>query len=96
MDVDVDGLVAVTSAAGSFSPSIALVLAAVAAVPSCFALVRRARTTRDDSLEVVAAHGVGGTGGAPLTGVFVSKALNGVAGGDTATQPNFTSVRAEA
>ena len=32
----------------------------------------------DDSLDVVAAHGVGGTVGALLTGVFAQKALNGV------------------
>jgi Amt family ammonium transporter len=38
----------------------------------------RARTSLDDSLDVVAAHGVGGTVGAILTGVFASKALNGV------------------
>ena len=35
----------------------------------------------DDSLDVVAAHGVGGTVGALLTGVFAQKALNGVADG---------------
>jgi Amt family ammonium transporter len=38
----------------------------------------RAKTSLDDSLDVVAAHGVGGTVGALLTGVFASKALNGV------------------
>jgi Amt family ammonium transporter len=35
----------------------------------------------DDSLDVVAAHGVGGTVGALLTGVFAQKALNGIADG---------------
>ncbi len=38
----------------------------------------RAKTSLDDSLDVVAAHGVGGTVGALLTGVFAAKALNGV------------------
>ena len=41
----------------------------------------RAKTSLDDSLDVVAAHGVGGTVGALLTGVFAQKALNGVADG---------------
>jgi Amt family ammonium transporter len=41
----------------------------------------RVKTSLDDSLDVVAAHGVGGTVGALLTGVFAEKALNGVADG---------------
>ncbi len=41
----------------------------------------RARTRLDDSLDVVAAHGVGGTVGALLTGVFSEKAWSGVADG---------------
>ena len=41
----------------------------------------RAKTQLDDSLDVVAAHGVGGTVGALLTGVFAQKSLNGVADG---------------
>jgi Amt family ammonium transporter len=40
--------------------------------------VWRAKTGLDDSLDVVAAHGVGGTVGALLTGVFAQKALNEV------------------
>jgi Amt family ammonium transporter len=75
------GLVAVTPAAGFISPSHALLLGAIAAVPSYFALVLRAKTSLDDSLDVVAAHGVGGTVGAILTGVFADKALNGLADG---------------
>jgi Amt family ammonium transporter len=72
------GLVAVTPAAGFVSPMNALILGAIAAVPSYFALVLRARTSLDDSLDVVAAHGVGGTVGALLTGVFAQRSLNGV------------------
>jgi len=59
----------------------ALLLGAIAAVPSYFGLIIRAKTSLDDSLDVVAAHGVGGTVGALLTGVFAEKALNGVADG---------------
>ena len=75
------GLVAVTPAAGFVGPMSAIALGAIAAVPSYFALVARARTSLDDSLDVVAAHGIGGTVGALLTGVFANKALNGVADG---------------
>jgi Amt family ammonium transporter len=71
------GLVAITPAAGFVSPINALILGAIAAVPSYFALIFRARSGLDDSLDVVAAHGVGGTVGALLTGVFADMALPG-------------------
>jgi Amt family ammonium transporter len=75
------GLVAVTPAAGFVGPMSAVALGGIAAVPSYFGLLWRAKTSLDDSLDVVAAHGVGGTVGALLTGVFAQKALNGVADG---------------
>jgi Amt family ammonium transporter len=71
------GLVAITPAAGFVGPMAALALGMIAAFPSYFALLYRARTRLDDSLDVVAAHGLGGTVGALLTGVFASKAWNG-------------------
>src|SRR4029079_6079106 len=64
------GLVAVTPAAGFVGPRAAIVIGAIAAFPSYFALLDRARTRIRDPLDVVAAHGVGGTVGAILTGVF--------------------------
>jgi Amt family ammonium transporter len=70
------GLVAVTPAAGFISPRSAILLGVVAAFPSYFALLLRARTALDDSLDVVAAHGVGGIVGALLTGLLASKAWN--------------------
>ena len=75
------GLVAITPAAGFISPMAALGLGAVAAIPSYFALAFRGRTGLDDSLDVVAAHGVGGSVGALLTGVLASKAWNGTVDG---------------
>ena len=75
------GLVAITPAAGFVGPMSAIVLGAIAAIPSYFVLSWRAKTSLDDSLDVVAAHGVGGTVGALLTGIFAQKALNGVADG---------------
>ena len=72
------GLVAVTPAAGFIGPMSAIALGAIAAVPSYFALIWRAGTQLDDSLDVVAAHGLGGTVGALLTGVFAQQSLNGI------------------
>ena len=75
------GLVAVTPAAGFVSPLSALLIGALAAFPSYYVLLWRARTRLDDSLDVFAGHGVGGITGALLTGVFAEKAWNGVADG---------------
>ena len=75
------GLVAITPAAGFVGPMSAIALGGLAAFPSYFGLIVRVKTMLDDSLDVVAAHGVGGTVGALLTGVFAQKALNGVADG---------------
>jgi ammonium transporter, Amt family len=75
------GLVAVTPAAGFVSPLSAILIGAIAAVPSYFALVWRAKSSFDDSLDVVAAHGLGGTVGALLTGVFAQESWNGTANG---------------
>ena len=71
------GLVAVTPAAGYVSPAGAMELGFVAVLPSYFALQWRTRTRLDDSLDVVAAHGLGGTVGALLTGVLAQKAWSG-------------------
>ena len=75
------GLVAITPAAGFVGPMAALVLGVLASFPSYFALLYRARTRLDDSLDVVAAHGLGGSVGALLTGVLACKAWNGTADG---------------
>ena len=53
-------------------PESAIVLGALGALPSYFAILWRSRTRLDDSLDVVAAHGVGGIVGALLTGVFAA------------------------
>jgi ammonium transporter, Amt family len=90
------GLVAVTPAAGYISPMSAIALGAIAAVPSYLALSWRAKSSLDDSLDVVAAHGVGGTVGALLTGVFADKSLNGVADGVLFGNPGQFAVQAAA
>jgi len=90
------GLVAITPAAGFVGPMSAIALGAIAAIPSYAGLVWRARTSLDDSLDVVAAHGVGGTVGALLTGVFAQKALNGVADGALFGNPAQIGIQATA
>jgi Amt family ammonium transporter len=90
------GLVAVTPAAGFISPTNALLLGAIAAVASYLAIIVRARSSFDDSLDVVAAHGVGGTVGALLTGVFADKSINGVADGLLYGNPGQVMVQATA
>jgi ammonium transporter, Amt family len=75
------GLVAITPAAGFVGPMSAIIIGALAAIPSYIGLIVRARTSLDDSLDVVAAHGLGGTTGALLTGVFADKSLNGIQSG---------------
>ena len=72
----------------------ALGLGMIATFPSYFALLYRARTRLDDSLDVVAAHGLGGTMGALLTGVFASKAWNGTADGLLYGNPGQLGVQA--
>jgi Amt family ammonium transporter len=72
------GLVAITPAAGLHQPDERALSGAIAAFRATSRLIIRAKTSLDDSLDVVAAHGVGGTVGALLTGVFAEKSLNGV------------------
>jgi len=89
------GLVAITPAAGFVGPRAAIVIGAIAAFPSYFALLYRAKTRLDDSLDVVAAHGVGGIVGALLTGVFARTAWN-PAGGDGAIAGNWRQLGVQA
>jgi Amt family ammonium transporter len=74
------GLVAVTPAAGFVAPLGAVAIGAIAAPLSYFAILWRSRTALDDSLDVVAAHGVGGATGAILTGVFAQAEWGGASG----------------
>jgi Amt family ammonium transporter len=74
------GLVVITPAAGFVSPISALVMGALGAVPSYFAILWRARTRLDDSLDVLGAHGIGGISGALLTGVFAEARWGGTNG----------------
>ncbi|MFN0063176.1 MAG: ammonium transporter [Myxococcaceae bacterium] len=81
------GLVVITPAAGYVGPTSALLMGALGAVPSYFALLYRAKSKLDDSLDVVAAHGTGGATGAILTGVFADATWSGGANGLLAGHP---------
>ena len=81
------GLVVITPAAGYIGPMSAIVMGAIGAIPSYFALIYRAKTKLDDSLDVVAAHGTGGATGAILTGVFADAAWSGGPNGLLAGHP---------
>src|SRR3989441_1480681 len=73
----VAGLVAITPAAGFVSPMSALAIGLIAGVV-CYLMVAqvKSRFGYDDSLDAFGVHGVGGTIGAILTGVFASRAIN--------------------
>ncbi|MCL5999251.1 MAG: ammonium transporter [Chloroflexi bacterium] len=70
------GLVAITPAAGYVTPLAALVIGALAAPISYYAIRLRQRVNLDESLDVWACHGMGGAWGALATGLFASKAVN--------------------
>ena len=73
----VAGLVAITPAAGFVGPMSALTIGLIAGVV-CYIMVAvvKARLGYDDSLDAFGVHGVGGTIGALLTGVFATKLVN--------------------
>ena len=77
----VAGLVGITPGAGFVTPLAALVIGAIAGVLCFFACNLKSRLGYDDSLDVVGIHGVGGTAGALLTGVFASPAVNAAGAG---------------
>ncbi|MCX9009602.1 MAG: ammonium transporter [Candidatus Methanoperedens sp.] len=70
------GLVAITPASGFVTPLAAIVIGAVAAVISYYAMLFRSKQNVDDSLDVWACHGLGGTWGAIATGIFATVAVN--------------------
>jgi Amt family ammonium transporter len=72
----VAGLVAITPAAGYVTPAASILIGLVVSVV-CYAAVQlRDRLDVDDALDVWAVHGVGGTVGAILTGLFATVTIN--------------------
>jgi Amt family ammonium transporter len=75
------GCVGITPAAGFISPGWAMVLGAVAAVPSYTVIVLRTRTRVDETLDVLAAHGIAGFTGILFIGFFAQFSWNGASDG---------------
>ncbi|MGB6424466.1 MAG: ammonium transporter [Solirubrobacterales bacterium] len=75
------GCVGITPAAGFISPAWAMVLGFLAAIPSYLIIVWRPRTRVDETLDVLAAHGIAGLTGILFIGFFAQFAWNGVADG---------------
>jgi ammonium transporter, Amt family len=75
------GCVGITPAGGFISPGWAMALGALAAVPSYAIIVWRPRTRVDETLDVLAAHGIAGLTGIVFLGVFAQISWNGVADG---------------
>lgn len=74
----VAGLVCITPASGYVLPMPALVMGAAAGVVCCYACLSfKTKFGYDDSLDAFGVHGVGGTLGAILTGVFATQAIFG-------------------
>lgn len=73
----VAGLVAITPAAGFVGPMPALLIGLIAGVV-CYTMVAKVKVALgyDDSLDAFGVHGVGGTVGALLTGVFATRLVN--------------------
>jgi len=77
------GLVSITPAAAFVSPLAAIAVGALGATAAFWVVQLKGRMKVDDALDVFACHGVGGTAGAILTGVFAFTTGSGV---DTPTQ----------
>jgi Amt family ammonium transporter len=78
----VAGLVCITPASGSVTPISAIVMGVLAGLV-CYVACTSVKKMfgYDDSLDAFGVHGVGGTLGALLTGVFASSTVTGGLGG---------------
>ncbi len=72
----VAGLVAITPAAGFVQPIMGIPIGAGVAVICYYMMLFRSKIGIDESLDVWAVHGMGGTWGALATGIFSSAAVN--------------------
>jgi Amt family ammonium transporter len=75
------GCVGITPAGGFVSPGWAMALGALAALPSYAIIVWRPRTRVDETLDVLAAHGIAGFTGILFIGFFAQKSWNDVGDG---------------
>jgi Amt family ammonium transporter len=75
------GCVGITPAGGFVSPGWAMALGALAALPSYAIIVLRPRTRVDETLDVLAAHGIAGFTGIVFIGFFAQLSWNGASDG---------------
>ncbi len=75
------GCVGITPAGGFVSPGWAMALGALAALPSYAIIVWRPRTRVDETLDVLAAHGIAGFTGILFIGFFAQLSWNGASDG---------------
>jgi Amt family ammonium transporter len=72
----------VTPACGFITANGAMIIGLLAGIiPYFFVVVVKAKLGYDDALDTFGIHGVGGTLGAILTGIFASEKANSVVGG---------------
>jgi Amt family ammonium transporter len=70
------GLAAITPAAGYVSPLAAILIGIVASIIGYYCILFRNRRRIDESLDVWAVHGMGGTWGVLAAGLFATTAVN--------------------
>jgi ammonium transporter, Amt family len=75
------GCVGITPAGGFVSPGWAMALGALVALPAYAVIVWRPRTRVDETLDVLAAHGIAGFTGILFIGFFAQASWNGVSDG---------------
>jgi len=75
------GCVGITPAGGYVSPGWAMALGVIAALPSYAVIVWRPRTRVDETLDVLAAHGIAGFTGILFIGFFAQADWNGISDG---------------
>ncbi|BAZ11316.1 ammonium transporter [Calothrix sp. NIES-4071] len=77
----VAGLVGITPAAGFVTPLASILIGGITSFVCFYAVSFKHKVQIDDALDTYPVHGVGGTVGAILTGIFATKAVN-AAGAD--------------
>jgi Amt family ammonium transporter len=75
------GCVLITPAGGFVSPGFAMLLGVLGAVPCWLVITYRPRTRVDETLDVLAAHGIAGFTGILFIGFFAQASWNGISDG---------------
>jgi ammonium transporter, Amt family len=78
----VAGLVVITPAAGFVQPGAAILMGIAGGLVCYMGVMMKAKFRYDDSLDAFGVHGIGGTTGALLTGVFATVGATGLTSGN--------------